>query len=312
MSNKDHPQLSIVMVGRNDNYGNNFLWRFNQALQSIVFHSKKHDVFIEMIIVEWNAPKKTLPLAKTIKFTGSRNIKLRIITVPPVLHNEFKLNRPLLEFHAKNVGIRRASADYILCTNPDIIFLDKLFELIKFNRLGSNNVYRVTRVDLQPDNSIYKKDDIYKFVDQIDAVKVGSPANSISGKSPLDFIKNLIFYLIKKIKWFPYQVPFTRAAGDFLLMHKSIWRNIRGYPELNDWHYIDGIPIWQAILMGYKQNILRFSIFHIEHNRKISGVKPMSSQVKKCYKNLWLEKDKLIINDKNWGLGKKVLKETKV
>ena len=52
---KNSPYLSIVIVGRNDNYGVNFMDRMNMFIRSLDHQISKHSKnFLELIIVEWN------------------------------------------------------------------------------------------------------------------------------------------------------------------------------------------------------------------------------------------------------------------
>ena len=54
---------------------------------------------------------------------------------------------PLFQMIGKNVGIRRASGKFILATNIDILFSDKLMQFIKF-QLQPGILYRADRLDV--------------------------------------------------------------------------------------------------------------------------------------------------------------------
>jgi hypothetical protein len=58
----------------------------------------------------------------------THNLAVRVITVPSDLHDTLNSTSPVLEFHAKNVGIRRARGDFVLVTNPDILFSTALID----------------------------------------------------------------------------------------------------------------------------------------------------------------------------------------
>src|SRR5262249_40254665 len=58
---------------------------------------------------------------------------------------------PLFQMIGKNVGIRRARAPFVLCTNIDILFSDELMRFIASGGLRSGRMYRLDRYDVQND-----------------------------------------------------------------------------------------------------------------------------------------------------------------
>jgi len=107
------PQLAAVTVGRNDDY----MTDFRERLLATVAWNTKYLVN-EFIFVEWNPPadRELLSLELAQKFPC-----LRAYIVPREIHQRVCQNRNinLLEYHAKNVGIRRAQSPWILSTNAD-------------------------------------------------------------------------------------------------------------------------------------------------------------------------------------------------
>jgi hypothetical protein len=75
------------------------------------------------------------------------------VTVPPSIHRRYRWNEalPLYQMIAKNVGIRRATGDYILATNIDILLSHELMSFIAGRRLEAGKMYRVDRYDVAPD-----------------------------------------------------------------------------------------------------------------------------------------------------------------
>jgi hypothetical protein len=86
----------------------------------------------EIIVVEWNPPKNPPRLVDTIRWPTWTHGIIRLIEVPEQIHQELPNaeKMPLFEYLGKNVGIRRARGDYILATNPDIVFSRALLEFI--------------------------------------------------------------------------------------------------------------------------------------------------------------------------------------
>ena len=54
---------------------------------------------------------------------------------------------------AKNVGIRRASGEFILATNIDVIINQKLYEFISQKKLKEKTIYRCDRHCIEYDYS---------------------------------------------------------------------------------------------------------------------------------------------------------------
>lgn len=58
----------------------------------------------------------------------------------------------------------------------------------------------------------------------------------------------------------------TNACGDFTLMAREHWFDLRGYPELDAFSMnIDSVLCWMAHHGGAREEVLPFRIFHIEH-----------------------------------------------
>lgn len=111
-------KLSAVVVTRNDNYGGDLNDRATYCLNSLI------DTFDEVILIDWNSPNNR-PLLwdidKNIKFRG--NLKHIVITpeVASMLTNEDPHAQVCCETLGRNIGIRRATGDYIVSTNIDVI-----------------------------------------------------------------------------------------------------------------------------------------------------------------------------------------------
>lgn len=133
--------LSIVLSGRNDTYGGDFVGRLNRSLESLL------PLNCEIILVEWNPPLNRPPLAEVIPHKG-----IRIITVSHNIHMSLPGADlfPMFEYRAKNVGIRRADGDWILCLNSDIILSEAMRQRLQqpFDDLC---FYRAERHDMEGD-----------------------------------------------------------------------------------------------------------------------------------------------------------------
>jgi hypothetical protein len=120
----------------------------------------------------------------------------------------------------------------------------------------------------------------------------------------------------------------TNGCGDFTLMARSHWFDLRGYPELDAFSMnIDSVLCWAAHHGGAREEVLAARIFHIEHGTG-SGWTPEGEQ--KLYQRImakglpWLDfrtvlewarsmnrfDIPLIFNHEDWGLQNETLPET--
>ena len=216
-----------------------------------------------------------------------------VITVPREVHDALpNANRlPLFQMIAKNAGIRRARAPFVLATNIDILLSDELFAFMQAG-LDANAMYRVDRHDV---------------VAQLDGPTLPSPAecralppireHSLEGlrypngppptqgtqpveappRRPLQELSRLTM-----AAWDRVALPklHTSGCGDFTLASREVWAAMRGYPEwpIFSWH-IDGVVLYQAYAGGVRMVNLRppMVAIHLEHSEG-SGWTPEGSR----------------------------------
>ena len=139
------PYLSVVIVGRNDDYGVNFLDRINTFIRSLDYQVRNYPDLIELVVVEWNPLVDRAPLKDVLVKTN--NLDIKIITVPAEVHDKIGHPSPVLEYYGKNVGIRRARGQFVLTTNPDILFTNELVDWFNQRQLRVDSYYRTDRHD---------------------------------------------------------------------------------------------------------------------------------------------------------------------
>jgi hypothetical protein len=147
------PYLSVVATARNDDHGGKLLHRMQIFINGLLEQCKRYNLPAELILVEWNPPRENLKLVDVLSWEHQPSpCSIRIIEVAPELHDQFRHAdvMPLFQMMAKNVGIRRARGQFVLATNIDILFSDKLFQFIASRRLNPGAVYRVDRHDVRP------------------------------------------------------------------------------------------------------------------------------------------------------------------
>src|SRR3954451_127664 len=148
------PLLSVVATSRNDNHGENLLRRMQTFVNNFIGQCIRHNLRAELILVEWNPPADRPRLAQALRWPADTGpCQVRIIEVPPELHRRFRHSEalPLFQMIAKNVGIRRARGEFILCTNIDILMSDELVRFLASGKLERGKMYRIDRMDVMTD-----------------------------------------------------------------------------------------------------------------------------------------------------------------
>lgn len=140
--NGTRPSVTAVVVGRNDDY----MPDFRQRLEATIEWNARH-LADEFIFVEWNPPPERPLLSEGL---AKRFPFLRGYVVAPEIHKEISENSrvPLLEFHAKNTGIRRARTDWIVATNADAAFGLDTVRAILHTPLSEDEVWTTERFDI--------------------------------------------------------------------------------------------------------------------------------------------------------------------
>jgi hypothetical protein len=142
--------LTVVATSRNDGHGGDLIERMQWFVDGLDFRAEEAGTTVELIMVEWNPPRKAPPLAEVLRWpSADSNLTVRIVTVPPEVHDRFEGagRLPLFQMIAKNVGIRRATADQVLATNIDVLFSKPLFGLM-VGAIDGGTLYRADRHDV--------------------------------------------------------------------------------------------------------------------------------------------------------------------
>ena len=306
---KDVPYLSLVVTTRNDDHGGNMLQRFQSFLDHLGQMGARHKLAAELIVVEWNPAPDRPRLLDAMRWPDPAALDVRIITVPPHVHaqhgNSDKF--PLFQMIAKNVGIRRARGEFVLATNIDILFSDELCAFLARRELDPECFYRIDRHDIGA-TSIPEELDWeprLRFCER-NIVRVHAQHGTHASEQPRPHGEP------KKLH--------TNACGDFTLMSRRKWLEVRGYPEFHLWSiFLDGLLVHAAVAAGLRQTILRdpCRIYHIEHDLGwAKTTKPIQERPSLDYskqyiplcKNILTNKP-LDINKAAWGLADVELEE---
>jgi hypothetical protein len=146
-------RVSFVVTSRNDDHGGEMLRRFGIFADGLLEQANRHGVLGELIIVEWNPPAGPR-LYEVLKLRAeSDTFPIRIIEVPAEAHLTIRNadTIPLFQMIAKNVGIRRARGEFVVATNPDLLFSDALMSFLATGELRPDAMYRLDRRDVPAD-----------------------------------------------------------------------------------------------------------------------------------------------------------------
>jgi hypothetical protein len=135
--------LSIVLGGRDDNYGENFIPRLKQSLENNLSKLDKSGLDYEMIVVDFNPFNN--------QYLYKNNLLEEVLSHPKIkniiVDNSVVLAENLgpttyYEYFAKNVGCKNSSGELIFITNSDILITDCLMdEIVKEVKNKDKNDY---------------------------------------------------------------------------------------------------------------------------------------------------------------------------
>ncbi len=269
----NRPSLSVVAATRNDDHGGNQMARTQLFIDGLGEQSLRFKAPIELVLVEWNPPPERPPLCEALRWPRSEWFQPTIVVVPPEVHRKFEHSDglPLFQMIAKNVGIRHATAQFVLCTNIDILMSDELFAFLRQD-LDPAAMYRVDRLDVEAD---------------LDGKSLPSPescralpwlrAHRKDGThSPGGHDRPWYARARSRVNRAVWNVShggslpdlFTWGCGDFTLTSHEVWQGIQGYPEWPMYSFhLDSLAMVQAYAAGVEMVNLAPPrvIYHLEH-----------------------------------------------
>ena len=263
---------SVILTSRNDNYGGNLHKRTTMALKSLI---ENHD---EVIFVDW----KTVDgegVISNIKHDLPQTGKLKYIQVPKEFLKEkypHIADYTIIESIGRNIGIRRASNDYIISTNIDIVTTPLDDSILK-----EDVFYTVPRRDV--DESFHLSFNDYESLYK-------SLWDNRDGYRPKERFET------DDDKW-----SLINCCGDYQIGHKNVWNQMKGFEE----SVLFGCGIDTNVMKkaSFYSNIqvLDHYVFHLNHGKsgerdEDESVPPMSDQ-KEIIKDF-----KETTNSENWGM----------
>lgn len=335
---KPSPYISVIVSGRNDNYGGDFTQRIQNQISWLGALSEEYQLPIEYVLVNYNPIDDQPTLRESLDWPTHECFRVLQVTVPADVHMQYedpeiRKTIPLYEFIAKNAGIRRSIAPYILTTNADILFHPSLIENLSKQRLQKDVLYRTDRLDhrhkvefkgkvdaylKELDGSVFKyffKGGTYEFntfVPTFKKLKIWHNWLTLPLKRILKFAADLITGLGLKVVFIgPESLVHCNASGDFLLAHRDHYHRLRGFPE--DTYistHTDSLMVFKFLHEGLKIQEFAEPVYHADHERRFKFDTPLGDpDMAKMFARLQREISEMkkndsptLHNDENWGL----------
>ena len=279
-------KISAVIVSRNDGYGGHLNERATYCFNSAI------DTYDEVIYVDWNSETHSLlyDIKDNIQFKG--NFKHIVITpeIASLLTNHDPYAQKCCEVLGRNIGLRRATGDYLVSTNIDIIHpkRDQLEETIA--QMDSKTFYTISR--RHTDWNMIKE-----FHD---------------GEIPFNKWKELREYLIinseerhfEEVTVSGDDYSIINCCGDYQISSKEVWNTIRGFEEdLIYSLFADTNAQKKAVMHGLGLKALyNPALFHIEHGKGGGGfLDGINKKTNDHYRAILYQQE--TENLESWGFG---------
>ncbi len=276
-----HLILSICMMGRNDNYCGDFLYRMETALNFTArnVHALNLQDKIEIVITDWGSEVK---LSDILNLIPEAWAICRFVYVSPetALSSSPKFNSAL----AANVAFRRAAGEYIMFTPADVFLpsmsLKNLIEILT----------RQFPVPFAPEETymLIKR----KYI----------PWQLLDKKPDMATLES---FLLKNthLLWDGQFYPGLNGNMGAMLMHRNFYEQSRGFDErLKGWGWWD-IELGLRINLNHRCTELSyFGIFSydMDQNPALRSKDINTNANPHNVVNMTLQ-----VNDANWGLADK-------
>ncbi len=250
--------ISIVLYGRNDNYGYNLHKRAALSLNCMA--EVLSDPDDEILFVDYNTPDDypTFPEAIQDTLTERAKARVRVLRVRSHLHRRFQDRTHLaaLEPIARNVAVRRSNPAnrWILSTNTDMIFVPRsAHSLTELTRDIAEGFYHLPRFEIP--------ESLWETLDRMDPVGVINKVRDWGWS-----------FHLNEVVLGPESVLYD-GPGDFQLMLRSDLFDMCGFDErmLIGWHVDSNIAKRLFLRYGRVGTMLQSLMgYHCDHTRQVT------------------------------------------
>ena len=260
----------MVITGRNDDYGVDFVDRLRRFVISLDYQCRAYRGLLEVIFVEWNPLPDHDGIIDIIP--RADNFDIRIITVGPDVHESLDPHVPVLEWHAKNTGARRSRGQFVLLTNPDILFSQDLIDMFAQRNLDPDVFYRTDRFDFRDvDLDLFSPDAwIQQAANHVYQGHVTVKSMSTQVMIRIEPGTHVPIDKLPASKFWQGHIH-TNGAGDFILAHRATFDEVGGMWEQTKqrWH-VDAYSCCRLYVLGFDCHVITAPacIFHQDHARR--------------------------------------------
>jgi len=284
-------KITSVVVNRNDGY---------KDLERGLIHFKSMlSTFDEVIYIDWNSPSGSFlwEIEDKLPRTG----KIKHIVIPSGVVSQivpFKDAQKCNEAISRNIGIRRATSEWVVSTNIDIIPPKREDLESVISMMYKDTFYTISRREAP-------KDVVYSF-----------------GHDRWESLRSTLYSTIDK-RYFPAKVSpndiysLINSCGDFQVAHRDLWHTVKGFEEqMIHACYVDTNVQKKSVMSGYKlKDLYEPPVFHIEHGAYYTnddGTRVSDLENSGSYKGDttayndvwdWVEYFVESQNTSDWGLG---------
>ncbi len=231
--------LSICMAGRNDDYGGNFRYRIETALNHMAKNAGELNLLglMEVVVCDWNSEQK---LGEAIKLSPEARQIVHFVYVPPGIAEHLNpVNTCFNNALSVNAVLRRAEGNFIMYMPGDILFsrasLKNLTDLLQ----------RKTKAPIDIDRTLMQ---IHrKFI----------PWQFLAREPDIDAIDDFLFHNSWSFRIDSCGVGLNAGMGAFI-MSRSLFHECRGIDErLSKWGWSD-VELGLRITQRYPSAILSY------------------------------------------------------
>jgi hypothetical protein len=235
--------VSILATGKNDGYGGLLKERATLALNTMI------DNYDEVIYVDWCSENDD-SLINHLSINKMKKLKHIQIKSSDIKNLMPDVTLPsFVEVLSRNVGIRRASNEWIVSSNIDVMPAS-----VNVAGLDKEKIYTTPRRNVYPETFLLRDTTFASLL----------ASKDIFEKVPT--IQNDI--------WAGEFDPWSKVVccGDFQLANKQVWSKIRGFEEsMIHRAFSDTNVMKKAELYAGGPEIIDIDIFQLEHSRAASG-----------------------------------------
>ncbi|KAI8144927.1 hypothetical protein BJV82DRAFT_63143 [Fennellomyces sp. T-0311] len=214
--------LTVVLVAKDDQA------KLQNAIDSTYVMAERTQTLMELMIIEWNPPPGRRPVREAYRYRRSDYLTYRIITVPHKLHQAMHGDNSYdpYEYEGRNVGIRFARGEFVVCTNPSVLWSLNMHNAIVSRAWVKKRLYTQFAPPDQPGPVVQ----LNAFPTDDELILSCSHNTYELGKYFMPACQNLD----------PYNyLEATNDAGQFMLAHRDTWKTMRGYREIGATSWVD-------------------------------------------------------------------------